>query len=158
MGRPRLMPTPTCCTEDTVWDTTATGPTATPTPMDTTARGPLRPSPRPRLTPGWPMDMVLVTTTAMLDTPMPTATTDTTARGLLRPRPSPRLMPTPTCCTADTVWDTTATGPTATPTDTTARGLLMPSPRPSPTTTADTTVATPVPTTVDTDTEPTGDK
>merc|ERR1711988_1315956 len=45
--RPRLMPTPTCCTEDMVWDTTAT-----PTPMDTTARGPLRPSPRPRLTPG----------------------------------------------------------------------------------------------------------
>merc|ERR1711978_721097 len=115
---------------------------------------------RPRLTPGWPMDMVLVTTTAMLDTPMPTATTDTTARGLLRPRPSPRLMPTPTCCTADTVWDTTATGPTATPTPTatTARGPLMPSPRPSPTTTVDTTVATPVPTTVDTDTEPTGDR
>merc|ERR1712130_919079 len=46
---PRLMPTPTCCTEDTVWDTTATGPTATPTLTDTTARGPLRP--RPRLTP-----------------------------------------------------------------------------------------------------------
>merc|ERR1711994_998847 len=85
------------------------------------------------------------TTTAMLATPMPTATTDTTARGLLRPRPSPRLMPTPTCCTEAT-------------TDTPARGLLMPSPRPSPTTTADTTVATPVPTTVDTDTEPTGDK
>merc|ERR1712176_1680465 len=102
--------------------------------------------------------MVLVTTTAMLDTPMPTATTDTTARGLLRPRPSPRLMPTPTCCTADTVWDTTATGPTATPTptDTTARGL--PRPRPSPTTTVDTTVATPVPTTVDTATEPTVDR
>merc|ERR1711977_75272 len=80
------------------------------------------------------------------------ATTWATARGLLRPRPSPRLMPTPTCCTEDTVWDTTATGPTATPTptDTTARGLLMPSPRPSPTTTVDTTVATPVPTTVDT--------
>merc|ERR1711884_635532 len=49
---PGLMPTPTCCTEDTVWDTTATGPTATPTPTDTTARGLLRPSPRPRLTPG----------------------------------------------------------------------------------------------------------
>merc|ERR1711992_187559 len=93
----------------------------------------------------------------------PTATptlTATTARGLLRPRPSPRLMPTPTCCTEDMVWDTTATGPTATPTptDTTARGPLMPSPRPSPTTTVDTTVATPVPTTVDTATEPTGDK
>merc|ERR1712061_395320 len=48
----RLMPTPTCCTEDTVWDTTATGPTATPTLTDTTARGPPRPSPRPRPTPG----------------------------------------------------------------------------------------------------------
>merc|ERR1712018_1099628 len=50
--RPRLMPTPTCCTEDTAWDTTATGPMATPTLTATTARGPLRPSPRPRLTPG----------------------------------------------------------------------------------------------------------
>merc|ERR1711992_327287 len=105
-------------------------------------------------------DMVWVTTTAMLDTPMPAATTDTTAGGLLRPKPSPRLMLTPTCCTEDTVWDTMATGPmaTPTPTDTTARGPLMPSPRPSPTTTVDTTVATPVPTTVDTATEPTGDK
>merc|ERR1712056_72197 len=105
-------------------------------------------------------DMVLDTTTAMLATPMPTATTDTTARGL--PRPSPRLMPTPTCCTEATTdtLATSATGPTATPTptDTTARGLLMPSPRPSPTTTVDTTVATPVPTMVDTATEPTGDK
>merc|ERR1711933_631816 len=116
--------------------------------------------PEAKADPWLTLDMVLVTTTAMLDTPMPTATTDTTARGLLRLRPSPRLMPTPTCCTADTVWDTTATGPTATPTptDTTARGLLMPSPRPSPTTTVDTTVATPVPTTVDTATEPTGDR
>merc|ERR1712039_653360 len=81
-------------------------------------------------------DTVLDTTTAMLDTPMPTATTDTTARGLLRPRPSPRLMPTPTCCTEATTdtLATSATGPTATPTptDTTARGLLMPSPWPRP--------------------------
>merc|ERR1712079_270926 len=100
-------------------------------------------------------------TTATGPTATPTLT-DTTARGLLRPRPSPRLMPTPTCCTEATTdtLATLATGPTATPTptDTTARGLLTPSPRPSPTTTADTTVATPVPTTVDTDTEPTGDK
>merc|ERR1712060_932795 len=50
--RPRLMPTLTCCTEDTAWDTTATGPMATPTLTDTTARGLPRPSPRPRLTPG----------------------------------------------------------------------------------------------------------
>merc|ERR1711884_322222 len=119
----------------------------------------LLPSPRlrPRLTPGSPTAMVWATTA--MDTPAPTDTmADGTARGLLRP--SPRLMPTPTCCTEDTAWDTTGTGPTATPTptDTTARGLLMPSPRPSPTTTVDTTVATPVPTTVDTATEPTGDR
>merc|ERR1711884_20742 len=81
------------------------------------------------LIPGSPTAMVWATTA--MDTPAPMDTTaDGTARGL--PSPSPRLMPTPTCCTADTVWDTTATGPTATPTltATTARGPLRPSPRP----------------------------
>merc|ERR1711962_755191 len=41
--RPRLMLTLTCCTEDTT-DTSATD-TATPTGTDTTARGPLMPTP-----------------------------------------------------------------------------------------------------------------
>merc|ERR1712233_302074 len=51
----------------------------------------------------------LVTTTAMLDTPMPTATTDTTARGPLRP--SPRPSPTTTV-------DTTVATPVPTTVDT----------------------------------------
>merc|ERR1712223_1990410 len=43
--RPRLMLTPTCCTEDTT-DTSATDTaTATPTGTDTMARGPLMPTP-----------------------------------------------------------------------------------------------------------------
>merc|ERR1712079_337150 len=97
----------------------------------------LLPSPRlrPRLTHGSPTAMVWATTAT--DTPAPTTvdTPDGTARGLPRLSPRPRLMPTPTCCTEDTAWDTTATGPTATPTltDSTGRGPLRLSPRPRPT-------------------------
>merc|ERR1711976_132194 len=66
-----------------------------PAPPDTTARGPLMLSPRPRLTlmlctdtTATPMDTVLT------DTDMDTPTdTDTTARGPLSPRPRLRLMP-----------------------------------------------------------------
>merc|ERR1712066_322870 len=95
---------------------TATLDTTLDTPMPTTERGLLMLSPRPRLIPPSstpPTDMVptptltatLDSTTATLDTPMPT----TTERGPLMP--SPRPMPTT---------DTTATpGPTtATATDT----------------------------------------
>merc|ERR1712202_65834 len=86
------------------------------------------------------------------------ATTDTvlatTARGLLRPSPRPRLIPT--CCTADTVWDTGATeATTATAWDTdttTARGLLRLSPRPRPTPTC-CTADTDTDTVSDTDTD-----
>merc|ERR1712157_430432 len=61
-----------------------TGPMVpTPTPMDTTARGPLRLSLRLRLMP---------TTLAMVDTPMVPTPMPTTERGPLMP--SPRLMPT----------------------------------------------------------------
>merc|ERR1712152_95824 len=80
---------------------TDTGPMVpTPTPMDTTARGPLRPSLRLRLMPTT-LDMVdsMVDTDmpvlAMVDTPMvptPMPMVPTTERGLLMP--SPRLMPT----------------------------------------------------------------
>merc|ERR1719468_1163444 len=72
-------------------------------PMDTMARGPLRPSPRLRLTPLFctdpmdtPMPVSMVDTGPMEDTePMePTPTPmDTTARGPLRPSPRPRLIP-----------------------------------------------------------------
>merc|ERR1711997_398121 len=77
------------------------------------------------------------TVSAITDTVSATTYTvsATTARGLLRLSPRPRL--TPTCCTADTVWDTGATEvttATAWDTDTsTARGLLRLSPRPRPT-------------------------
>merc|ERR1712157_440974 len=71
-------------------------------PSLTTARGRLRPHPRPRLTP----TSCTVATTAM-DTP--TATTATTERGVLML--SPRLIPT--CCMVDTMAMATAT---ATPT------------------------------------------
>merc|ERR1712079_72328 len=98
-----------------------------------------RPSPRPRLTPGWPMDM-LATPTLTEHTEAITATlTPTTERGLLMlsPRPRPRLTPgllmvpmlaTPTATLASTTvtLDTTLD----TPMLTTERGLLMPSPRP----------------------------
>merc|ERR1712091_582454 len=55
--RPRLLPTPTCCTADTWADTGATEATTvtvsatTDTVLATTARGLLRLSPRPRPTP-----------------------------------------------------------------------------------------------------------
>merc|ERR1711936_558651 len=101
---PRLIPT----TDTTASATTATDtdsvPTATDTPMptdttDTTARGPLMPSPplllrpSPRLIPT--TDTTASATTATdtdsvptaTDTPMPTDTTDTTARGPLTPSP-----------------------------------------------------------------------
>merc|ERR1711990_980016 len=86
-----------------------TGPMApmvlTPTPMDTTARGPLRLSPRLRLIPGilmepmepTPMPVSMEDTGPMVLTPTPM---DTTARGPLRP--SPRLRPTPLFCTDPT--------------------------------------------------------
>merc|ERR1712226_246817 len=145
MPSPRLMPTPTTAT--TAWATTVlatdldTGATDTDTVLatttDTTARGPLTPSPppllRPRLmlipTTAWatmvldtvPTDTVLDTT----DTPV-LATTDTvldtTARGPLRPSPPLplmlmlRLIPTTatTAMDTDTVLDTTVldTAPT----------------------------------------------
>merc|ERR1712105_280072 len=81
----------------------------------TTARGLLRPSPRPRLIP------TCCTVDTVWDTGATEATTATawdtdtsTARGLLRPSPRPR--PTPTCCTADT--DTDTVSDTDTDTDT----------------------------------------
>merc|ERR1712109_203238 len=97
-----------------------------------------RPSPRPRLTPGIPMDMLATPTLtepteAMLATPTPTLASTTV--------------------TLDTALDT--------PMLTTERGLLMPSPRPMPMLSTDTT-AMPGPMLTDTDTEATeattGDK
>merc|ERR1711988_1219071 len=105
---PRQTPrrTPGCFTEVTTatWATTDT-PTLT---TDTTARGPLNPSPpplpsptlTPRRTPG--CCMVMATATPTLDT--------TTASGQPTPSPSPQLLPTltrtprqtPTCFTVDT--------------------------------------------------------
>merc|ERR1712079_34763 len=100
-----------------------------------------RPSPRPRLTPGWPMDM-LATPTLTEPTEAITATlTPTTERGLLMlsPRPRPRLTPgilmvpmlatpTPTLAFTTGTLDTTLmvpmvptptpTAPTATPAST----------------------------------------
>merc|ERR1712051_578468 len=76
----------------------------TPMPVPTTARGPLMPSPRLRLTPlssTTPMDMAspmlepmepMVDTEPMVPTPMPMVATPT-ARGLLRPSPRLRLTP-----------------------------------------------------------------
>merc|ERR1711874_796329 len=100
-----------------------------------------RPSPRPRLTPGWPMDM-LATPTLTEPTEAITATlTPTTERGLLMlsPRRRPRLTPgipmvpmlatpTPTLASTTVTLDTTLD----TPMLTTERGLLMPSPTPTP--------------------------
>merc|ERR1712212_688316 len=100
--RPRLLPTPTCCTVDTattdmVSAITDTVSATTDTVSATTARGLLRPSPRPRLIP------TCCTADTVSDTGATEATT-ATARGLLRLSPRPR--PTPTCCTADTDMDT----------------------------------------------------
>merc|ERR1712109_35636 len=129
-----------------------------------------RQSPRPRLTPGIPMDM-LATPTLTEPTEAITATlTPTTERGLLMlsPRPRPRLTPgipmvpmlaTPTATLASTTvtLDTTLD----TPMLTMERGLLMPSPRPMLMLSTDTT-AMPGPMLTDTDTEATeattGDK
>merc|ERR1719350_547668 len=120
----------------------------TPTPMDTTARGLLRPSPRLRLrltplfcteptdTPDTPILVSMVDTEPMEPTP---TLMDTTARGLLRP--SPRLRLTPLFCTDPTdtpmpvsmdtpMEDTEPMEPTPTPMDTTERGPLRLSPRP----------------------------
>merc|ERR1712212_861889 len=101
--RPRLLPTPTCCTVDTATTDTVSAITdtvsaTTDTVSATTARGLLRPSPRPRLIPTCCTD-----TDTVWDTGATEATTST-ARGLLRLSPRPR--PTPTCCTADTDTDT----------------------------------------------------
>merc|ERR1711971_1511060 len=99
----------------------------------TTARGPLRPSPRLRLVP-----MVPVMDTDMVPTPMPVPTT---ARGLLMP--SPRLRPTPPSSIApmdmaspmlepmEPMVDTEPMVPTPMPMVATpmARDLLRPSPR-----------------------------
>merc|ERR1711988_183192 len=113
MGR-----TPGCFTEVTTatWATTDT-PTLT---TDTTARGPLNPSPpplpsptlTPRRTPGCCMVMATATPTtdtATLTTDTPTLDT-TTASGQPTPSPSLRLLPTltrtqrqtPTCFMVDT--------------------------------------------------------
>merc|ERR1712013_535777 len=124
----------------------------TPTLMDTTARGLLRPSPRLRLTQLFCTDPMDTPMPVSMDTPMedtePMVLTptlmdlmDTTARGLLRP--SPRLRLTPLFCTdpTDTPMPVSMDTPmedtepmVLTPTlmdlmDTTARGLLRPSPR-----------------------------
>merc|ERR1719228_2234688 len=141
---------------------------------DTTARGLLRPSPRPRLRlipttmvdtvwamPDMAMDTVL--DTMAVDMAMDSDTmeaTDTTARGLLRPSPRPRLRLIPTTM-VDTVWamldmamaadtmvmaaDTAMDSDTMVATDTTERGLLRLSPRPRliPTTMVDTVWAMP---------------
>merc|ERR1711970_1191 len=90
-------PTPTCCTVDTATTDTVSA---------ITARGLLRPSPRPRLIPTCCTDTDTVWDTGATEATTATAwDTDTsTARGLLRPSPRPR--PTPTCCTADTDTDT----------------------------------------------------
>merc|ERR1711879_655189 len=123
-----------------------------------------RPSPRPRLTPGTPMDM-LATPTLTEPTAITATLTPTTERGLLMlsPRPRPRLTPgilmvpttpTPTLASTTVMLDTLML-------TTMERGLLMPSPRPMPMPTTDTT-AMPGPMLTDTDTEATeattGDK
>merc|ERR1712180_149234 len=94
---------------------------------DTTARGLLRLSPRPRLIPitlvDTMVDMVLVmpTTDMALDTM--DMDSDTTARGLLMPSLRPRPIPT---TLADTMVDMVLVMPTTDMAlDTTARGLLM---------------------------------
>merc|ERR1711874_624739 len=94
-----------------------------------------RPSPRPRLTPGIPMDM-LATPTLTEPTEAITATlTPTTERGLLmlspRPRPTPGIPMVPMLATPmPTLASTTVT--LDTPMLTTERGLLMPTPTPTP--------------------------
>merc|ERR1712001_405618 len=128
------------------WATTDT-PTLT---TDTTARGPLSPSPplllSPALTPRRTRGCCMVTAMATPTTDTATLTTDTptldttTASGRPTPSPSPQLLPTltltprrtPTCFTVDTTatWATTDT-PTLTATST-ARGPPSQSPLPTP--------------------------
>merc|ERR1712158_196715 len=69
--RPRLLPTPTCCTVDTA--TTDTVSAITDTVSATTARGLLRPSPRPRLTPTCCTDMDTVWDTGATEATTATA-------------------------------------------------------------------------------------
>merc|ERR1712082_117931 len=148
---------------------------------DTTARGLLRPSLRPRLRliPTTMVDTVWAMPVMAVDTPWATmeamadmamdsdsdtmVATDTTARGLLRPspRPRPRLIPT---TMVDTVWampvmamdtvldmvmavDMAMDSDTTEAMESTARGLLRLSPRPRlrliPTTMVDTVWAMP---------------
>merc|ERR1712083_276055 len=139
---PRLMPTPTTAT--TAWattvlatdlDTVATDTdTVLATTTDTTARGPLTPSPPPLLRPRLMLILTTDTTawaTMVLDT-VPTDTVldttdtvlDTTARGPLRPSPPLplmlmlRLIPTTatTALDTDTVLATTASATVCTDT------------------------------------------
>merc|ERR1711956_68391 len=115
--RPRLLLILTCCTADTVLDTdtgdteatTVDSVTTDTVAMATTARGPLRQSPRLLLRPRLLLILTCCTADTVLDTDtVATAATATTARGPLRlsPRLLPRPRPIPTCCTADTDTDT----------------------------------------------------
>merc|ERR1712227_829579 len=114
----------------------------TPTLMPTTARGPLRPSPRPRLTPLFcmaPMAMVPAPTTVSMEDTGPMVLTptpmDTTARGPLRLSPRPRLTPLSSTQPPSPLWppplsrlSSPLSPPLSTPTPTpmsTARGPLM---------------------------------
>merc|ERR1712034_159126 len=120
---------------------------------DTTARGLLRLSPRPRLIPTTLVDTMVDMVLVMPTTDMALDTTDmdldTMARGLLRLSPRPRLIPTTLVDTmVDMALDTTDMD-----LDTMARGLLMPSLRPRliPTTLEDTMVDMALDTMVDMD-------
>merc|ERR1719449_201004 len=95
---------------DSMVDTDTEPMVPTPTPMDTTARGPLRPSLRLRLTPPFCMDPTLmpvsmVDTEHMVPTPIPM---DTMERGLLRLSPRLMLMPTTMELTVLAMLDTVA--------------------------------------------------
>merc|ERR1712003_253629 len=90
-----------------------TGPMVpTPTPMDTTARGPLRPSPPFCMDPTL-MPVSMVDTEHMEPTPIPM---DTMERGLLRPSPRLILMPTTMELTVLAMLDTVAMPMAPTPT------------------------------------------
>merc|ERR1712212_881684 len=133
--KPRQRLTPTSSTEATVLATTAADWATTAMATDfTMARGRLRLSPRPRLSPT--TATTDLATTDLATGPTATATDFTMARG--KPRLSPRLPLSPTCCTVATGPTAMATPPTATATEfTTARGRLRP--RLTLTTTVDTT-------------------
>merc|ERR1711971_785568 len=131
---PRQRLTPTSSTEAMEATVLATGPS--------TARGRLRPSPRPRLSPTTATTDLATGTTA---TPLTATATDlSTARGRLRlsPRLRPMLRLSPTMATTDLATMDLATGATATATAmdlSTARGRLRP--RLTLTTTVDTDTA-----------------